>query len=41
MFSAQFIDGGEPNDSDAIKFVFFLGGGKAVWGSVGVMGCLW
>ena len=22
-------------------FFFFGGGGEAVWGSVGVMGCLW
>ena len=22
-------------------FLFFFLGGKAVWGSVGVMGCLW
>ena len=21
--------------------LFFFGGGEAVWGSVGVMGCLW
>ena len=27
---------------DKVFFVvFFFGGGEAVWGSVGVMGCLW